>query len=143
MKPYIAQILPRGSCSTRWRSGTGRERVERAQHVRVAEAVVAKLTMAAFAYTSLLPPWVCETTMKPWVTPSQVLQRMVAQPGNGRGRVQRAQHVRAVEAVVARLLMAACADTSLSVRRTVLESMQAASPLDAYLAQADWCAHPG
>lgn len=67
---------------------------------------------------------------------------MVAQPGNGRGRVQRAQHVRAVEAVVARLLMAACADTSLSVRRTVLESMQAASPLDAYLAQADWCAHP-
>jgi len=36
--------------------------------------------------------------------------------------------------------MAACADTSLSVRRTVLQSMQAASPLDTYLAQADWCA---
>ena len=70
----------------------------------------------------------------------QVLQRMVALSGTGRGRVQRAQHVRAVEAVVARLLMAACADTSLSVRRTVLQSMQAASPLDAYLAQADWCA---
>lgn len=65
---------------------------------------------------------------------------MVALSGTGRGRVQRAQHVRAVEAVVARLLMAACADTSLSVRRTVLQSMQAASPLDAYLAQADWCA---
>ena len=63
---------------------------------------------------------------------------MVALSGTGRGRVQRAQHVRAVEAVVARLLMAACADTSLSVRRTVLQSMQAASPLDAYLAQADW-----
>ena len=70
----------------------------------------------------------------------QVLQRMVALSGTGRGRVQRAQHVRVVEAVVARLLMAACADTSLSVRRTVLQSMQAASPLDAYLAQADWCA---
>lgn len=65
---------------------------------------------------------------------------MVALSSTGRGRVQRTQHIRAVEAVVARLLMAACADTSLSVRRTVLQSMQAASPLDAYLAQADWCA---
>jgi len=58
----------------------------------------------------------------------------------GRGPRAPAAHVRAVEAVVARLLMAACADTSLSVRRTVLRSMQAASPLDTYLAQADWCA---
>lgn len=43
----------------------------------------------------------------------------------------------AVEAVVSRLLMAACADTSVSVRRTVLQSVQAPSPLDTYLAQAD------
>ena len=48
-------------------------------------------------------------------------------------------HTRAVEAVVGRLLMAACADTSVSVRKTVLRSIQAASPLDTYLAQADWC----
>ena len=38
-----------------------------------------------------------------------------------------------------RLLMAACADTSISVRRTVLQSISAPSPLDTYLAQADWC----
>ena len=46
-------------------------------------------------------------------------------------------HTLAVEAVVSRLLMAACADTSVSVRRTVLQSVQAPSPLDTYLAQAD------
>ena len=44
---------------------------------------------------------------------------------------------RAIETVVGRLLMAACADTSVSVRRTVLQSVQAQSPLDTYLAQAD------
>ena len=49
-------------------------------------------------------------------------------------------HTRAVEAVVGRLLMAACADTSVSVRRTVLKSVQAPSSLDTYLAQAAWCA---
>jgi FKBP12-rapamycin complex-associated protein len=48
-------------------------------------------------------------------------------------------HTRAVEAVVGRLLMAACTDTSVSVRKTVLKSIQAPSSLDTYLAQADWC----
>ncbi len=46
-------------------------------------------------------------------------------------------HTLAVEAVVSRLLMAACADTSVSVRRTVLQAIQAPSLLDSYLAQAD------
>lgn len=48
-------------------------------------------------------------------------------------------HTLAVESVVSRLLTAACADTSVSVRRTILQSVQAPSPLDTYLAQADRC----
>lgn len=46
-------------------------------------------------------------------------------------------HIRVVEAVVSRLLMAACADGSLAVRRAILHSVQEPSSLDMYLAQAD------
>lgn len=46
-------------------------------------------------------------------------------------------HIRVVEAVVGRLLMAACADGSIAVRRAILHSVQEPSSLDIYLAQAD------
>lgn len=46
-------------------------------------------------------------------------------------------HIRVVEAVVGRLLMAACADGSIAVRRAILYSVQEPSSLDIYLAQAD------
>ena len=46
-------------------------------------------------------------------------------------------HIRVVEAVVGRLLMAACADGSIAVRRAILHSIQEPSSLDIYLAQAD------
>ena len=48
-------------------------------------------------------------------------------------------HIRVVEAVVGRLLMAACADGSVAVRRAILHSVQEPSSLDMYLAQADAC----
>ena len=47
-------------------------------------------------------------------------------------------HIRVVEAIVGRLLMAACADTAVAVRRSVLGALQHPSALDTYLAQADW-----
>jgi hypothetical protein len=46
-------------------------------------------------------------------------------------------HIRVVEDVVGRLLMAACADGSIAVRRAILQSIQEPSSLDIYLAQAD------
>ncbi len=45
--------------------------------------------------------------------------------------------VKVVEAVLGRLLMAAVADISLTVRRTVLETFKDTTALDAVLAQAD------
>lgn len=38
-----------------------------------------------------------------------------------------------------RLLMASCADSSVSVRKTILQNLQEPSALDTYLAQADGC----
>lgn len=47
-------------------------------------------------------------------------------------------HVRTVEKVVDRLLMAACADVDVGVRRCILDSLYKHTALDTYLAQADW-----
>eukprot|EP00878_Enallax_costatus_P008272 GHUV01008648.1.p1 GENE.GHUV01008648.1~~GHUV01008648.1.p1 ORF type:complete len:2405 (+),score=620.50 GHUV01008648.1:939-7217(+) len=47
------------------------------------------------------------------------------------------KQIKAIEAVVGKLLMAAVADTSERVRRTVLEALTSSPALDKYLAQAD------
>ncbi|BDA44527.1 Serine/threonine-protein kinase TOR [Coccomyxa sp. Obi] len=66
-----------------------------------------------------------------------VLHRTASVTPGSRAAIHPQAHTLAVEAVVSRLLMAACADTSVSVRRTVLQAIQAPSLLDSYLAQAD------
>ena len=46
-----------------------------------------------------------------------------------------------METVMSRLLMTAVADVSQGVRQTVLAALVETEDLDAYLAQAEWCAH--